>query len=225
MTRDRWEQLRAITDDQLHLFFTSQAASTGITRTDLIAAAEHGDLWQAAPDLWAFTDTEKHPYEDWVAAWMSMNPDVPVAERRRHPDAIISHAAAAVIRDLGTLNPRVLDVTAPTTPAHMPAESAGVEVTIGDIGVEGVDWTIVEGLPVATPARLIADLAAADTEGSHLGTVIEEALAEKFLTRAKVNEIIASHIHRWGLTNPDTAVDVLIDASSVPEYPHVPRRG
>lgn len=224
MTRSGWAQLRRIAEDDLHLFSTHQARDVGITRAQLAAAVERHELWQAAPEVWAFTDVEKNPYEDWAAAWMTMNLQTPIVDRRRTPDVVISHDAAAVIRELGTLAPRTLTVTA-TAPltSEVPSWVASVTVEVGDVGIEGVDWTICEGLPVSTPARLIADLAAVNTEGSHLGTVIEEAIVDNLITHAQATDILRPHIHRWGLTNPDTAVDLLINASVEPEYPNVPR--
>ncbi|WP_347956048.1 type IV toxin-antitoxin system AbiEi family antitoxin domain-containing protein [Gordonia aichiensis] len=223
MTRSGWAQLRHLAEDDLHLFSTGQARDAGISRTELTAAVERQELWQAAPDVWAFTDLEMNPYEGWAAAWMTMNLQTPIEERHRNPDVVISHDAAAVIRELGTLAPRALTVTAPITPGQVPASVSAVIVEIGDVGIEGVDWTICEGLPVSTPKRLIADLAAVHTEGSHLGTVIEEAIVDNLLTHDEATEILRPHIHRWGLTNPDTAVDLLINASVEPEYPNVPR--
>lgn len=211
MDRTRaWATITSIAEGQFGLFTTAQAADAGISLAALKHALADDRVWDAADSVWALTSLDKHPYEDWAAAWMAMNLDRTVADRRIDPDVIISHGTAAMIRDLGTVNPYALTVTAAEPPQRVPET---VEVTIGAIGVAGIDWDLVDGLPVATPARIIADLAATRIDGSHLGTVIEDALNSGALTRAQVAHQLGPHLHKWGYADADKAIDVFITSS------------
>jgi hypothetical protein len=54
-----------------------------------------------------------------------------------------------------------------TGPRRINTRSPRVHAYRRDIGARSVDWDITEGLPVATPGRIIADLARDDLDGSH----------------------------------------------------------
>ena len=49
--------------------------------------------------MYAFTEdaAAKHPYEDFAAQWLALRPGADIAERRAHPDVIISHQSAAAV--------------------------------------------------------------------------------------------------------------------------------
>ena len=210
----RWRRLRDASRSQFGLATTEQAAAVGITLDELVDAVAADTVWVAGPNLWALDNADKHMFEDWAATWMSMNPDVPVPDRRRNPDIVISHEAAAVIRDLGTVNAYVLTVTTATRPPVVPPK---VEVYLADPGGEGTDWTIVDGLPVATPARILADLAAEENiDGSHLGTVVEDIIDQELLPVSRVAQILQPHTRQWTSGTVDDAIALLIESSTDP---------
>jgi hypothetical protein len=209
--------LRDLSRSQFGLVTTEQAHSHGITTTQLTVAAEEGRVWPVTDAVWAVADAgDKHDFEDWAATWLTVNTTTPVRDRQLNPDALITHESAAVIRDLGTVNTYELTLTMPQPPNHPISRTRFVK---GLIGSNGEDWTLVDGLPVASPARIIRDLAADSIDGSHLGTVIDDCLTRELLTVNDIATIIGRHAHRWTgnhTTDPHDVIDLLTSGSTDP---------
>jgi hypothetical protein len=146
--------------------------------------------------VYGFTEdaADMFSFEGWAAQWLALRPDDDVERRRADPDCIISHDSAAVIRELGTIVARGLFLTGPR---RINTRSAHVHTYRRDIGARGVDWDVVEGLPVATPGRIIADLARDDVDGAHQGTVIADVLNSGLLTLDEVGARLDPFAHRW----------------------------
>ncbi|MGW0040077.1 hypothetical protein, partial [Gordonia sp. NPDC003376] len=163
--------------------------------------------------VWVFADCNKHPFEDWVASWIILNPTTPFAERLRRPDLVFTHHTAASIRELGTVNASVARFTGSADPLIVSPTGAGAfHVVTGTPGEHGLDWTLVEGVPVATPARILNDLTAEGMDGSHLGTVISDILAQQLLTAAQVGAIMTRYSQHWGWDHlsGEEIVDLLV---------------
>ncbi|SHY88654.1 Uncharacterised protein [Mycobacteroides abscessus subsp. bolletii] len=195
----RWGQLRVIAAGQFGLFTAYQARVLRVRRYELSRMADAGQLWRAHRGIYAFTDesAHKHPYEDWAAQWLALRPAVGIGERLVSPDAVISHQSAAEILDLGTIvshdilhlsGPRRINVRSPHVLAHRQP-----------VGKRGTDWQLVEGLPVATAAQVIEDLAAAHIDGSHLGIAIEDALHRGLTDIDEITARLDRHARAWNV--------------------------
>jgi hypothetical protein len=80
------------------------------------------------------------------------------------------------------------------------------------------DWQLVDGLPVTTPVRTIADLAAAGTDAGHLASVVRDALTRGLVTVAEVVAVLAPHAFDYGHRALDGQgfLEVLIAQAGVP---------
>ncbi|RIR15190.1 type IV toxin-antitoxin system AbiEi family antitoxin domain-containing protein [Mycobacteroides abscessus] len=194
---DRWGLLRNRAAEQFGLFTAHQARMLGVKRYELARMTHAGLLWRAHHGVYAFGDEsgQKHPYEDWAAQWLALRPGVEIAQRRAAPDAIVSHQSAAEILELGTIvshsclhlsGPRRINVRAPNVSTHRCR-----------IGPQGWDWELVDGLPVATAARIIEDLAATGVDGSHLGIAIEDALHRGLVSADEVHARLNRRARAW----------------------------
>ena len=83
----------------------------------------------------------------------------------------------------------------------VPGSVSAVHAYRRDIGACGIDWDITEGLPVATPGRIIADLARDDLDGSHQGTVIADVLEQGLLPLPEVGARLEPFAGQW--SEPD----------------------
>lgn len=217
MTVDHGQtQLDALASAQFGLVTARQAHAAGIDDVEIAAAVNTGQWWPAAHDVWAINDpADKHEFEDWAVIWLSMDPDTSITDRRQRPESIISHEAAAVIRGLGTISAHQLTIS--TLKAPPGAKPLHTRIVHASPGAHDTDWTIVDGLPVATAARIIGDLAADPTvDGSHLGTVIDDALTNDILTRNDVADLIGPYVRRWSTSpapDPDEVITLLTTAS------------
>lgn len=193
---EAWSRLHTLAAGQFGLFTAAQARRLGVPRYELARRAAAGELWRAHHGVYGFTEdaADMFSFEGWAAQWLALRPDDDVERRRADPDCIISHDSAAVIRELGTIVARGLFLTGPR---RINTRSEQVHTYRRDIGARGVDWDIVEGLPVATPGRIIADLAHDDVDGAHQGTVIADVLDSGLLTVEEVGARLDPFAHRW----------------------------
>lgn len=208
-------ELRALATGQFGLFTAAQARARGVERYELARATNRQVLRRVHHGVYAFVDSDLWwSYQEWAAQWLALRPAADVASRRAAPDAIVSHHSAAEMRNLGTIVAHGLDLTAP----HR------INVRDGDthsyrkpVGTRGVDWDLVDGLPVATPARIISDLTEAVIDGSHLGTVINDCVRDHLLSEARIAQLCSPHAHRWGLPRGEGAALVQVLRSAATE--------
>lgn len=191
-----WGRLHTLAAGQFGLFTAAQARHHGVPRYELARRAAAGELFRAHHGVYGFTEDSAgmFTFEDWAAQWLALRPEDDIERRRADPDCILSHDSAAVIRELGTIVARGLFLTGPR---RINTRSPRVHTYRRDIGARGVDWDVVEGLPVATPGRIIADLARDDLDGAHQGTVIADVLDNELLTVDEVGARLDPFAHRW----------------------------
>ena len=128
-------------------------------------------------------------------AWLALDPDAVVWERLDQPvpTGVLSHRTAAGLHGLGDLDADVVELTATR---RIRLSLPAVVVHRGVLSRE--DWQLVDGLPVTTPARTIADLAAAGTDAGHLASVVRDALTRGLATVEEVVAALAPHAFDYG---------------------------
>ena len=188
------------TDARLAAAVRTERERAGLSLSELARRADSGELFRAHHGVYGFTEDSAgmFAFEDWAAQWLALRPESDVEQRRADPDCVISHDSAAVIRELGTLVSRGLFLT---SPRRINTRSPRVHAYRRDIGACGIDWDITEGLPVATPGRIIADLARDDLDGSHQGTVIADVLEQGLLPLPEVGARLEPFAGQW--SEPD----------------------
>ena len=148
-------------------------------------------------------------------AWLALDPDVVVWERLDQPvpTGVLSHRTAAALLGLGDLDADVVELTAIR---RIRLSLPGVIVHRGALSWE--DWQLVDGLPVTTPVRTIADLAAAGTDAGHLASVVRDALTRGLATVAQVVAAVSPHAFDYGHRALDGQgfLEVLIAQAGVP---------
>ena len=206
-----WTALREASKETFGIVSTEQAARYGVAVERLEAAAAREEVWKTPDELWIVEDVDIFRIEDWAAAWLAIDLATPISQRRANPESFVSHQSAAMILSIGDVTTRdfMLTVAQP-----LPWVPAIVRQMVGSLGRQGVDWELVDGLPVATPSRIITDLAAArSVDGSHLGTVLFDVMSAGLLTSAEVGELMRPYLHFWCQQpelGPDHVIDLLI---------------
>ncbi|MCS3876843.1 hypothetical protein GII30_00625 [Gordonia amarae] len=208
-TAELVDRLRALSRDQFGLLTTTQVQAAGVTDDQIRELVATENMWESADGLWAIGGPDLLLVEDWAGIWLTLDLDTPISERRHHPDTIVSHETAAVLRGLGSVAGYQFTLT---SPKPIERELPNTRVVVADFDYS--EWSLVDGFPVASPARIIADLTADRIDGSHVGTVLETILIDELLTREQVADLIAPHTWQWTNTlAPDQVIDLLITAS------------
>ncbi len=201
-----WGRLARLSRRQFGLFTSGHAARTGVPGYQLSRAAERGTIRRVRHGVYAFTNADEHPFEDLAAQWLAFDPVTPVARRRARPTEIVSHDSAAMMRRLGKIND--FGTRQFTASRRVNLHVRHVQMYRAAFGPE--DWSIVEGLPVASPLRIVADLLGTPHDGDEVGSVIDEGLATGLFTRHAVIDVADRHADRWSYPGGSDLVEGLL---------------
>ena len=99
---------------------------------------------------------------------------------------VYSHETAALLLDLGDVMPRRLEITVP--PGFR--KTAPPSVALFRVRLNPKDVQSVAGVPVTAPLRTVFDLLCSDIDLSWIGTVVEDALRKRLVTRRSVEALL-----------------------------------
>lgn len=208
--------LRDVAEQQFGLFTAAQARATGVVGYELARWAKSGPLYRVRHGVYGFADSETYCwFEDIAAAWLALNPSGAINARRLDPEAVISHGSAARLRGLGSPAAFTLQWT---SPRRINVQDRLVETRVGSFGTFGVDWDLLEGLPVSTPGRICADLLSERGDGGNVGTVIAACLYGGHVSLRELVDLAAPFATLWGCAagDGDAVIDVLMSSTEVP---------
>ena len=153
---------------QWGLLTTAQAAHEGISRLQLARLADAGVLQRVGRGVYATTSSAGE-HLSLRAAWLALDPAHTAELRLADPIAagVVSHASAAGLHQLGDL---LDDQHEFTLAQRKQTARAGIRIHRGDLLAPAV--TIVQGLPVTTGERTIADLLRAGHDPEHVAQII-----------------------------------------------------
>ena len=160
------EAVARVASRQYGLFTRAQALALGVTATMILARLRGGQWLQVAPGVYSFPGIGDSGHRRLMAACLEAG-----------PGAVVSHEAAAALHRLATFTPGpVVVMLAHGDHQHL---RLGTLRQSTDLGPH--HCTTIEGVPVTTPVRTIADLAGVLRPG-RLRIVVEDALAARACT-------------------------------------------
>jgi hypothetical protein len=192
----RAAQVVALAAEQGGVVTSRQArAVTSVSVQQLKRMVDSGVLERLHHGLYRLARMPEDVHLGERVAWVALDPDAVVWERLDQPvpTGVLSHRTAAGLHGLGDLDADVVELTATR---RIRLSLPGVVVYRGALSRE--DWQLVDGLPVTTPARTIADLAAAGTDAGHLASVVRDALTRGLATVEEVVAALAPHAFDYG---------------------------
>lgn len=151
-------------------------------------------------------------FGDWAAQWLALQPAADIDDRRQQPDALVSHSAAAQLLGLGTITATGLELSAPH---RINVRDPQVRTWRRDIGQRGRDWELVDGLPVTTPLRTLADLLDSHGDGGHLGTAIHTCLSDGIIDHDDIVAVCDHVAPRWGHDRGSDLLSALLVAAQM----------
>lgn len=170
---ERYLPLADIASTQWGMITTTQARQVGVTPQQIARLAGSGVLERFHHGVYILNGVPRDRLTDLKAAWLSLDVATTAADRLAlpSPDAVVSHRSAAHIHDLGDIDADINEFT-----TAMPKRSRHKDIRIHRRTLRRADWTIIDGLPTTTVAATLADLAATQTDGGHLGAALRDAL-------------------------------------------------
>ena len=213
-TRNALRAVQNLASSQWGLLTTPQARGLGVTAAQLARLAEQGALVRLQHGLYVVAGVPFDRHRSLQTAWLALDPQMPAHERIIAPGvAVVSHASAAALHGLGDIEADVLEFTVAGR-----KQSRRADVRIHRGVVPKTDWTQVSGLPVTTPARTVADLAAAGIDGGHLAVVARDAIITTGVGLHQLGGRLAPFAAKYGAPAGDGRVLVkrLLDEAGIP---------
>ncbi|ELB94393.1 hypothetical protein Rwratislav_04118 [Rhodococcus wratislaviensis IFP 2016] len=202
--------------EQWGLITSAQARALGVTAVQMKRLADRGALERVHHGIYRMTRLPFDPRQDLRVAWVALDLETPAWERlsQPFPGGVVSHRSAAHLHDLGDLD---TDVAELTCSRRVRLSLADVRIHTGTIDVD--DWTVVDGLPVTSARRTIADLAAGGIDGGHLAGIVRDALAHELVSIAELEKTLASFAFDYGhvLGDGRAFLDALIAQAGISE--------
>jgi predicted transcriptional regulator of viral defense system len=203
-------RLGELAQEQWGLVTAQQGRAADVSRLSVNRLVTDGALERIAPGVYRVVGAPPDPDLDGIrAAWLQLNPAPVTEERRRQPDAVVSHRSAAVTLGLGDLLP---DVHEFYVTVRRQLRRADVRTRLRQ-ALPRSEWRVVEGLPVTTAARTVADLLADREDESAVSRIVQDAFRENLLSRAELEWRVADHVRAYGALSVREFADSLIGAS------------
>lgn len=178
---------------QWGLLTTSQAVDAGISKMQLSRMAAAGELERVVTGVYATPAAMADEHVDMRALWLSLAPHRTAEERLAEPHraGVLSHASAAAMHGIGDM---LADEVEVTLPQRRQTRRAGLRPHHMDLAPEEV--TVIDGLPVTTAARTIADLVAQGHDRQHVADAMADALRRGLMTTSHLRQAISARTGR-----------------------------
>lgn len=198
--KDALRTLAEITETQWGLVTSTQAREAGLTHMDLTRLSQSGHLVRVAHGIYRDAGAPADQHEDLRAAWLSVSPAKLAYQRLRASlsDAVVSGESAANLHAIGDFRADAMEIS---LSQRRRSRREGVQFRVRDI--EPRDVTLVQGLPVTSLERTIADLARDGHDLSHVANALSDALRQSQLQEARLAELLAPVAHRRGFPQGD----------------------
>lgn len=199
-SNDALRVLAEVTASQWGMVTSAQASMHGITRLDLSRLAEAGHLRRLAHGVYMDAGAPGDPFDDLRAAWLSTEPKI-LGEARledRANGVVVAGASAARLHEIGDLWAGRHQFVSPKR-----RQSQRAELRYRQRVLEPRDVTLVEGLPVMTVERTIADLVEEVGDLGLVADALRDVALERSLDLARLRELLAPLAERNGFKKND----------------------
>ncbi|ROS56576.1 type IV toxin-antitoxin system AbiEi family antitoxin domain-containing protein [Frigoribacterium sp. PhB118] len=186
-----------IAGTQWGMITTAQARVHGVARSNLAYRVRAGVLERTDHyGIYRLAAAPTSPLDDLRAAWLSTNPEALAPERvaMPRPDAVVASAAAARIHGMGDVYPAPYRII---VPGRRQSGAGAVSYSWRDLDPRDIE--IVDGLPVTTRERTIADLLSDEGDVSIAADALRDALRNEYdLDETRLAQLVAPRAERLG---------------------------
>jgi hypothetical protein len=199
-SREALRTLAELTSYQWGMLTSAQASMHGITRLDLSRLAEAGHLERLAHGVYMDAGAPRDEFDDLRAAWLSTEPkrlgEVRIKDRAN--GVVIAGESATRLHRIGDFRALRHDFVSPAR-----RQSQRREIRYRQRALDPRDVTIVEGLPVMTIERTIADLVEDLKDLSLVADALRDASGKRILDLDRLRELLAPLAERNGFRKGD----------------------
>jgi len=214
--------LEMVASDQWGVVTTAQAGREGVERLQLSRLAEKGDLDRARHGVYLLPSHQAGPQDEIRAAWLALEPKKFIDERWEDEwPVVVSHESAARIHGIGRLIPPKLTFS---TGGTKQTRQQGIRIYTRRTLAEG-DIVSVDGLPVTSIARTVADLAEQKVERGYLADLVADALRKENVRIDDLAEKLEPAARSYGAkTGTQLVSELSAEASSVEDIDELRKR-
>ena len=186
--------LEELASGQWGLLTAAQARARGISRANLSHRERDGRLERLVHGVYRLGGVPVAPLDDLRAAWMSTVPELLAWERLENPHVVIGGAAAAAVHKSGDIEPAPYRmITSERRQTQRP------DIAYSRRQLEPRDVVVVEGLPVTSIERTVADLVDEVGDLSLVGDVLADATrGERAVDLEHLGLLLAPFAARYG---------------------------
>jgi len=211
---DALRMLAELTSHQWGMVTSAQASMHGITRLGLSRLTEAGHLVRLAHGVYMDAGAPGDEFDDLRAAWLSTEPGRLAEERigDRANGVVVGGESASRIHRIGDLQAHRHDFVSPVR-----RQSQRHEIRYRLRVLDPGDVTLVEGLPVMTLERTIADLVEDLGELSLVADVLRDASRKRILDLDRLRQLLAPLAERSGFGKGDGGglLDRLLEVAGI----------
>lgn len=192
--------LAELTPYQGGMVTSAQAGLRGITRLDLSRLAEGGHLIRLAHGVYLDAGAPGDEFDDLRAAWLSTEPKVlgEIRIKGLANDVVIAGESATRLHRIGDFRAVQHDFVSPIR-----RQSQRPEIRYRRRDLDSRDVTLVEGLPVMTIERTIADLVEDLKDLSLVADTLRDASGKRILDYDRLWDLLAPLAERNGFHKRD----------------------
>lgn len=195
---------------QAGLLTAAQAGREGVTRLRLARLADAGVLERVTQGVYAVAGADDE-HQALRAAWLALDPARTAEERLadRATGGVVSHTSAAGLHDLGDLLDDRPELTFPYRKQSIR------HIRLHQAELPPSDVTLVDGLPVTTVERTIADLLRDRRDPEHVAQIAGQAARRGVVDLTALAEHLEPLARRHGQCDGAALAEHLLDLAGL----------
>lgn len=184
---DALETLELLGSSQHGLVTAAQARSAGVSNVDVKRLVDAGTLARVRHGVYALPSAGVDPLQDLRAAWLAAS---------AAGNVVVSGLSAAAVHGLGDLVPSRHEFS---SSERRQSAQPDVRFRRADLPAGEVVW--VDGLPMTSVPRTVADLARASLDFDHFASVLSDAVDKREVDVSSLERAVDKYAHRHGAKN------------------------
>ena len=193
-------ELAELSASQWGMVTTAQAGSLGVTRLMLTRLTDAGHLERLAHGVYKDAGVPSDQWQEIRAAWLGTEPKLRAEERLRDlvGGVVVASSSAAMLHGVGDLWASRHEFVAAKR-----RQTQRTEIRYRQRQLDSRDVTLLEGLPVMTLERTLADLLDDIGDMSLVADALGAAMKQKPLDLDRLRELFAPLAERHGFAKGD----------------------